>query len=69
MYSSCLVLTSITIYGGISAMVFSGYLVYDTDKLIKHYMCDEYIWAAIALYLDIINLFLAILRLLKGSKN
>ena len=50
-------------------MVFSGYLVYDTDKLIKHYMCDEYIWAAIALYLDIINLFLAILRLLKGSKN
>ena len=51
------------IYGGISALVFCGYIVYDTFNLIELYTYDDYIMAAIALYLDILNLFLALLTI------
>ncbi|XP_052191304.1 BI1-like protein [Diospyros lotus] len=61
--------TSEAIYGGLSAIVFSGYLVYDTDHLIKRFTYDEYIWASVTLYLDILNLFLAILRVLRQADN
>ncbi|GJV33159.1 BI1-like protein [Tanacetum coccineum] len=56
---------SVMIYAGLSAIVFCGYIVYDTDNLIKRYTYDEYIWAAIALYLDIINLFINLLTILR----
>ncbi|CAN1191461.1 BI1-like protein [Linum perenne] len=61
--------TSTAVIGGISALVFSGYIVYDTDNLIKRYTYDQYILASVALYLDILNLFLTILRILKQSEN
>ncbi|KAL3828837.1 hypothetical protein ACJIZ3_017639 [Penstemon smallii] len=57
--------TSVAIYGAISAIIFSGYIVYDTDNLIKRFTYDEYIWASVTLYLDVLNLFLTILRMLK----
>ncbi|XP_010551036.1 PREDICTED: BI1-like protein [Tarenaya hassleriana] len=57
--------TYVAIYGGISALVFCGYIVYDTDNLIKRFTYDQYILASAALYLDIINLFLSILRVLR----
>ncbi|KAE9460631.1 hypothetical protein C3L33_07468, partial [Rhododendron williamsianum] len=50
---------SVMIYGCLASIIFSGYIIYDTDNLIKRYSYDEYIWAAIALYIDIINLFLS----------
>ncbi|KAL7084237.1 hypothetical protein ACP275_14G212800 [Erythranthe tilingii] len=56
---------SVMIYGCVSAIVFCGYIVYDTDNLIKRYGYDEYIWAAVALYLDVINLFLALLSIFR----
>ncbi|KAI7750253.1 hypothetical protein M8C21_015962 [Ambrosia artemisiifolia] len=56
---------SVMIYAGLSAIIFCGYIVYDTDNLIKRYTYDEYIWAAVALYLDIINLFLSLLNILR----
>ncbi|XP_076937651.1 protein LIFEGUARD 2-like [Bidens hawaiensis] len=56
---------SVMIYAGLSAIIFCGYIVYDTDNLIKRYTYDEYIWAAVALYLDIINLFLSLLSILR----
>lgn len=59
--------TSVAIYGAVGAIIFSGYIVYDTDNLIKRFTYDEYIWAAITLYLDILNLFLSILRMLRSS--
>ncbi|KAI8561843.1 hypothetical protein RHMOL_Rhmol04G0373400 [Rhododendron molle] len=37
-------------------------LIQGTDNHIKRFNYDEYIWAAISLYLDILNLFLALLR-------
>ncbi|XP_020591713.1 BI1-like protein [Phalaenopsis equestris] len=55
------------IYGGLAALIFSGYIIYDTDNLIKRYNYDEYVWAAVALYLDIINLFLALLTLFRAA--
>lgn len=61
--------TSTAIIGGFSAIVFSGYIVYDTDNLIKRFTYDEYIWASVTLYLDILNLFLTILRLLRQGDN
>lgn len=52
---------SVMIYGCLASIIFSGYIIYDTDNLIKRYSYDEYIWAAVALYIDIINLFLSLL--------
>ncbi|XP_071723381.1 BI1-like protein [Rutidosis leptorrhynchoides] len=61
--------TSTAVYGGISALVFCGYIVYDTDNLIKRFTYDDYILASAALYLDILNLFLTILRILNRGDN
>ncbi|XP_020579244.1 BI1-like protein [Phalaenopsis equestris] len=67
--------TSVAVFGGLGALVFSAFLIYDTDnldnliKLIKRYTYDEYIWASVALYLDVLNLFLSILNLLRGMQS
>ncbi|KAF7040072.1 hypothetical protein CFC21_049997 [Triticum aestivum] len=55
------------IYGALAALIFSGYIVYDTDIIIKRYTYDEYVWAAVSLYLDIINLFMAQLNLFSAG--
>lgn len=60
---------SVMIYGGLAAIIFCGYIIYDTDNLIKRYSYDEYIWAAVALYLDIINLFLALLTIFRAAET
>ncbi|XP_037410485.1 protein LIFEGUARD 2-like [Triticum dicoccoides] len=57
------------IYGALASLVFSGYIVYDTDNIIKRYTYDEYIWAAVSLYLDIINLFMALLNLFSAGDS
>ncbi len=49
------------IYSGIGILLFSGFTMYDMQKL-KHYPQDQHIEAALGLYLDIFNLFLMILR-------
>lgn len=60
---------SYMIYGGIASLIFSGFIVYDTDNLIKRYTYDQYIWASVSLYLDIINLFLSLLTLFRASSS
>jgi FtsH-binding integral membrane protein len=60
---------SVMIYGGLGALIFSGYIIYDTDNIIKRYTYDEYIWAAVSLYLDIINLFLSLLQVLRAADS
>ncbi|KAG0465760.1 hypothetical protein HPP92_019924 [Vanilla planifolia] len=60
---------STMIYGGLASIIFCGYIVFDTDNLIKRYAYDEYIWAAVGLYLDIINLFLSLLTLFRASDS
>ncbi|CAD5165018.1 BI1-like protein [Musa acuminata AAA Group] len=61
--------TSVAIFGGLGALVFSAFIVYDTDQLIKRYTYDEYIWASVVLYLDILNLFLSIMNMLRGMQS
>lgn len=63
-----------TIYHTIGVMIFCFYIVYDTQLIVggKHHQysfaIDDYVLAALCLYLDIINLFLHILSLLSGDK-
>lgn len=59
----------VMIYGCIASIIFCGYIVYDTDNLIKRYTYDDYIWAAVALYLDIINLFLSLLTVFRAADS
>ncbi|CAN6439634.1 unnamed protein product [Victoria cruziana] len=54
------------IYGILGTIIFSGYIIYDTDNLIKRYSYDDYIWASVNLYLDILNLFLSLINVMKG---
>ncbi|KAI3760119.1 hypothetical protein L1987_50509 [Smallanthus sonchifolius] len=60
---------SVMIYGCLAAIIFCGYIVYDTDNLIKRYTYDEYIWAAVSLYLDVINLFMALLTVFSAAES
>ncbi|KAJ1923097.1 hypothetical protein IWQ60_006103 [Tieghemiomyces parasiticus] len=53
----------------LTAVIFSGYVLYDTHNIIHRLSPEEYIVAAVDLYLDIINLFLAILRILSNSRD
>ncbi|WVZ50844.1 hypothetical protein U9M48_002058 [Paspalum notatum var. saurae] len=48
-----------TIFGLLGTMVFSGFIIYDTNMLLKRHTYNEYVIAAISLYLDVINLFMA----------
>ena len=51
------------IFSGFGVLLFSGYTMYDIQKL-KYYHPGQYIDAALQLYLDIFNLFLFVLRLM-----
>jgi len=57
------------VYGAGGALLFSGYIVYDTFLITKKLSPDESIIAAISLYLDFINLFLSILRVLNNVED
>ena len=49
-----------------------GYILYDTSLIMHHLGPDDYIIGAVTLYLDIINLFLyllELLRMLQGGDN
>lgn len=56
-------------YGVVCALIFSGYILVDTQLIMRHYHVEEEIAAAISLYLDVINLFLSILRILNSQQN
>eukprot|EP00300_Choanocystis_sp_HF-7_P039464 c5824_g1_i1.p1 GENE.c5824_g1_i1~~c5824_g1_i1.p1 ORF type:complete len:189 (+),score=36.97 c5824_g1_i1:263-829(+) len=58
-----------TIYCLFGALVFCGYILLDTSRLIHQYTVDQYIEATVALYLDFINLFMYILALLGGNRS
>lgn len=54
---------------GATVLVFSGLLIFDTWRLRNVYGPDEYVQAAVAIYLDLLNMFLAILHLLGGRRE
>ena len=61
------------VYSSLGSIVFSFYIVYDTQLIVggEHrkimFHTDDYVLAAISLYLDIINLFLYLLDLISGG--
>lgn len=62
------------VYSSCGAMLFCVYLIYDTQMMMggKHKYSispEEYIFGALALYLDIINIFIHILSIIGSSKN
>ncbi|XP_048128905.1 protein LIFEGUARD 4-like [Rhodamnia argentea] len=60
---------TLMVYGCLASIIFCGYIIYDTDNLIKRYSYDEYIWASVSLYLDIINLFLSVLTIFRAVES
>lgn len=57
------------IYSLLGALLFCGYIIFDVHLLSTRMDVDDYVWASVALYLDIINLFLYILRILGQNSN
>ncbi|XP_076453208.1 protein lifeguard 1-like [Babylonia areolata] len=62
------------VYASLGALLFSAYLVFDTQLMLggKHKYSlspEEYIFAALNLYLDIINLFLYILSIIGLARD
>ncbi|KAJ4845723.1 hypothetical protein Tsubulata_014599 [Turnera subulata] len=56
-------------YNALGALLFSSYVVVDTDRLIKRFDYDQYVSAAVLLYLDLINLFIKIIQILGAIAN
>ncbi len=56
---------------GATVLVFSGLLVFDTWRLLRsgQFGPDDYVPAAVTIYLDLLNMFLAIVRLLGGGRR
>jgi FtsH-binding integral membrane protein len=54
---------------GATVLIFSGLLVFDTWRLRNVYGPNDYVQAAVAIYLDLLNMFMAILSLLGGRRN
>ena len=62
------------VFAIIGAIIFSLYIVFDTQMMMggnhKYSISpEEYIFAAIAIYLDILNIFLYILRIVGAAKK
>ncbi|VDK35297.1 unnamed protein product [Taenia asiatica] len=51
------------------AFLFACLLIFDTQMIMQRFSAEEYIAASITLYLDILNLFLHILRVLQAANN
>ena len=56
---------------GATIFVFGGLLVFDTWRIVRsgQYGPEDYVPAAVNIYLDLLNIFLAILRLLGGRRD
>ena len=53
----------------VTVLVFCGLLVYDTWRIRNVYGPNEYVGAAVTIYLDLLNMFLAFLRIFGGRRN
>jgi FtsH-binding integral membrane protein len=53
----------------VTVLLFSGLLVFDTWRLRNFYGPDEYVGAAVQIYLDLLNMFMAILRIMGNRRN
>ena len=54
-----------------ASSIFSGLLVFDTWRIVRSgsYGQDDYVFAAVSIYLDLLNMFMFILSLLSGGSR
>lgn len=52
----------------VAALLFSGFILYDTSRLVRGEE-DNYVMAAVGMYLNVLNLFLSVLQLLGYSAD
>lgn len=50
-------------------LLFSGFVLYDTSNIIRHYPVNEYVAGALSLYLDAFNIFISLLSLLNSNRD
>lgn len=55
------------VYGACGAVLMSGYILYDTSNIMRRLGPDDYVIAAIEIYIDVITLFLYILQMLSSN--
>ncbi|GMV81637.1 MAG: hypothetical protein AMXMBFR7_28210 [Planctomycetota bacterium] len=57
-------------YSWVGALIFSGWILYDTSQVTRQYFQDNNVVGAVLnLYLDIVNLFLYLLSILSGRSR
>jgi hypothetical protein len=52
-------------WGGV--LLFSGYILYDTSQILNRLGPDDAIHASLMLYLDVLNIFVLLLQILRGG--
>lgn len=62
------------VYACVGALIFSAYLVYDTQLMMGGtHKCsispEEYIFAALNIYMDIVNIFIYMLTILSAARG
>ncbi|CAH7690272.1 inhibitor of apoptosis-promoting Bax1-domain-containing protein [Phakopsora pachyrhizi] len=57
------------IYAGVGTLIFSAYIVFDTQMICKHLSPDDWVVACVSLYLDAVNLFINIVRVLSDLQE
>ena len=53
----------------VGLLIFSGFVVFDTWRIRNVYGPDDYVEAAVSIYLDLLNIFLFLLSLLGGNRR
>lgn len=66
--------TMIMVYASLGALIFSIYIIYDTQMMMggdhKYSISpEEYVFASLNLYMDIVNLFMYILTIIGASRD
>eukprot|EP00325_Prymnesiales_sp_UTEX-LB-985_P000402 CAMPEP_0174708178 /NCGR_PEP_ID=MMETSP1094-20130205/10497_1 /TAXON_ID=156173 /ORGANISM="Chrysochromulina brevifilum, Strain UTEX LB 985" /LENGTH=324 /DNA_ID=CAMNT_0015906691 /DNA_START=32 /DNA_END=1006 /DNA_ORIENTATION=- len=56
-------------YALAGTIIFVLYILYDTHSICERMEYDDYVFGAVSLYLDFLNLFLFILQLLSGGRR
>lgn len=54
---------------GTGVLLFSAYIVYDTHLITKRLHVDDWVLGCVSLYIDIVNLFLQLLRLFNDMQD
>ena len=57
------------VYCLIGGVIYTLYIAFDTISIRDHFRIDDYAFAALTLYLDIVRLFIQILRILGNASN